>query len=60
MGVSRTEFTERIFLSALPQRAKQHRAYSFRVVMGPSYRADAWAALDPDPSLSTALARQTY
>lgn len=41
--------------------AKQHRGYDFRVMMGPSYRADAWAALDVDPSLSTAaLARKAY
>lgn len=41
--------------------AQQHRAYYFRVMMGPSYRADAWAALEQDPSLSTAeLARRSY
>jgi len=29
--------------------------------MGPSHRADMWAALDANPSLSAAeLARQTY
>jgi hypothetical protein len=41
--------------------AKQHRAYRQRVMMGPSYRADMWAALDTDASLSAAeLARSAY
>jgi hypothetical protein len=41
--------------------AQQHRGYYFWVVMGPSYRADAWAALEQYPSLSTAeLARRSY
>ena len=41
--------------------AKRHRAYRFRVMMGPCYRADMWAALDEEPSLSAAaLARRTY
>lgn len=47
----------------LPPRelARQHRAYRWRVVMGPGYRADMWAALEADPTLSaTELARQTY
>jgi hypothetical protein len=31
------------------------------VIIGPSYRADMWAALETDPELSpTELARQTY
>jgi len=41
--------------------AKRHRAYHYRVMIGPSYRADMWAALERNPGLSTAeLARKTY
>jgi len=41
--------------------ARRHRAYRCRVLMGPSYRADMWAALEAEPSLSAAeLARRTY
>ncbi|HMI89194.1 MAG TPA: hypothetical protein VK550_34180 [Polyangiaceae bacterium] len=41
--------------------ARRHRAYRRRVMMGPSYRADMWAALENDASLSAAaLARKTY
>ena len=41
--------------------AKRHRSYYYRVLMGPSYRADMWAALEGDPALSAAeLARLTY
>ena len=41
--------------------AKRHRTYRYRVLMGPSYRADMWAALELDPTLSPSeLARQTY
>jgi len=41
--------------------ARRHRAYRQRVLMGPTYRADMWAALERDPSLSAAaLARQAY
>jgi hypothetical protein len=41
--------------------ATRHRAYRHRVLMGPNYRADMWAALESDPSLSPAeLARRTY
>ncbi len=41
--------------------AKRHRAYYYRVLMGPSYRADMWAALEREPTLSAAgLARLTY
>jgi hypothetical protein len=41
--------------------AKRHRAYHYRVMIGPSYRADMWAALERNPELSTAeLARETY
>jgi hypothetical protein len=41
--------------------ARRHRAYRHRIMMGPSYRADCWAALDADPGLSAAeLARRAY
>ena len=41
--------------------ARRHRAYRCRVLIGPSYRADMWAALADDPALSAAaLARKTY
>jgi hypothetical protein len=41
--------------------ARRHRAYRCRLVIGPSYRADMWAALDTNPGLSAAaLARRTY
>lgn len=41
--------------------ARRHCAYRWRIVMGPSYRADMWAALEDDDTLSAAeLARKTY
>lgn len=41
--------------------AKRHRAYYFRIMMGPSYRADMWALLEQEPQLSAAeLARRSY
>lgn len=41
--------------------ARRHRAYHHRILMGPSYRADLWAALEVDSTLSAAdLARRTY
>jgi hypothetical protein len=41
--------------------AMRHRTYHRRVLMGPSYRADLWALLDNDPSLSPSeLARRGY
>ena len=41
--------------------ANRHRAYRWRVLMGPSYRADMWAALQEDSSLTaTELARRAY
>jgi hypothetical protein len=41
--------------------AKRHRTYRQRIVIGPTYRADMWAALDRQPSLSrAALARIAY
>lgn len=41
--------------------ARTHRAYRWRMVIGPTYRADMWGALEADPQLSAAeLARRTY
>lgn len=41
--------------------ARTHRTYRCRVLMGPTYRADMWAELEREPSLSAAeLARRTY
>jgi hypothetical protein len=41
--------------------ARQHAAYRWRVIIGPTYRADLWAALERQPSLSvSALARCAY
>ena len=43
------------------QLAKRHRTYHYRLMMGTSYRADCWAALEAEPRLSAAeLARRTY
>jgi hypothetical protein len=43
------------------QLAALHRVYFQRVQMGPSYRADLWALLENEPSLSAAkLARLGY
>ena len=40
---------------------RRHRAYRYRVMMGPTYRADMWAALEAEPDLSAAeLARRSY
>jgi hypothetical protein len=39
----------------------RHRSYRWRIMMGPSYRADCWAGLEADPRLSAAaLARRAY
>lgn len=41
--------------------AARHEAYRWRLVIGPGYRADMWAALEREPSLSaSALARGAY
>ncbi len=43
------------------QLASLHRGYFQRVQMGPSYRADLWALLEGEPTLSpTELARRGY
>lgn len=40
---------------------RRHSAYRHRVMMGPGYRADAFAAMEAHPDLSAAeLARRTY
>ena len=45
-----------------PERiARIHRAYYYRIIIGPTYRADMWADLEQDPELSAAeLARRSY
>jgi hypothetical protein len=41
--------------------ARRHPVYRYRIMMGPSYRADMWAALESDATLSaTTLAKETY
>jgi len=41
--------------------AEEHRTYRWRLVIGVTYRADMWAALEQKPSLSpSTLARVTY
>ena len=41
--------------------ARRHRVYRWRLLVGPSYRADMWAALEAEPGLNAAeLARRTY
>ena len=41
--------------------AARHRPYRCRILIGPSYRADMWAALERDPDLTAAeLARRAY
>jgi hypothetical protein len=41
--------------------AARHRVYWWRIVIGPSYRADMWAALECEPGVAAAeLARRTY
>jgi hypothetical protein len=43
------------------QLAEHHHAYRWRIVIGPSYRADMWAVLEGEPGVSAAgLARRTY
>lgn len=41
--------------------AQRHRGYRSRLIIGPSYRADMWAALEGDPAISAAeVARRSY
>jgi hypothetical protein len=41
--------------------SKRHRAYYYRILIGPAYRADMWALLERYPKLSPSeLARKTY
>jgi hypothetical protein len=41
--------------------ARTHRSYRYRIMMGPNYRADMWATLEEDSTLSASeLARKTY
>jgi hypothetical protein len=49
------------FVPSSVKRSRHHHTYRCRVTIGPTYRADMWAALEDDPTLSAAaLARQTY
>ena len=44
-----------------PELVARHPAYRARVLIGPTYRADMWAALEEDRDLSAAeLARRAY
>lgn len=57
-GVLRDRPADVLTPSAL---VKRHGTYRSRVLMGPSYRADMWALLDRDRSLSASeLARKAY
>lgn len=57
-GVLRNRMSDVLTPSQL---VNQHIAYRYRVSMGPSYRADMWAALELNPTLTPAeLARKTY
>lgn len=48
-------------ISTPTELAKRHLTYRYRVLIGSSYRADMWAALEQEPTLSAAtLARRTY
>jgi len=41
--------------------AKFHLAYRYRIIIGPTYRADMWALLEKDPTLGPSeLARRCY
>jgi len=43
------------------QLARQHRVYSWRIVIGPTFRADMWAEMEGTPGLKAAeIARRTY
>jgi hypothetical protein len=43
------------------QLARSHRAYSWRVAIGPTFRADMWAEMEGTPGLKPAeIARKTY
>ena len=57
-GVLRERAADVLSPSAL---AMHHRGYYWRVVVGPTFRADMWAALEREPELSAAeLARKCY
>jgi uncharacterized protein (DUF2384 family) len=41
--------------------SQKHLAYYYRVMIGPSYRADMWALIERTPSMTSAeIARQSY
>jgi len=57
-GILRNRPTD---VSSVKELARVHSTYRERIRNGPSYRADMWAALVREPSLSAAeLARRTY
>ena len=61
LRVPATVLRDRAADTLSPAQLARHRAYRHRVMMGPTYRADLWAALEADPDLSpTELARRTY
>lgn len=46
---------------APPELARTHRGYSWRVAIGPSYRADIWALIERSPEMTPSeLARRAY
>ncbi len=48
-------------IASVAELAKRHLAYSYRIMIGPSYRADMWALVERKPELTpTEIARQTY
>ena len=56
-----------IGVSADPQmlgtnsRRRIHNAYRYRILLGPSYRADVWSVLENEPSHAVSdWARRTY
>ncbi|MBI4404368.1 MAG: hypothetical protein HY537_09420 [Deltaproteobacteria bacterium] len=41
--------------------AKNHKAYKYRIIIGPTYRADMWALLEREPNLGPSeVARRCY
>lgn len=62
MRVAKGTLRDRASDVATPEQlARKHPVYRERVIQGPSYRADMWAALQRDPSLTPSeLARKTY
>ena len=56
-----TAFHAKVSERSPEELARRHRVYHYRVLVGPTYRADMWAALERNPSLSSSdLARSAY